>query len=109
MRKFLERDENVRVGHPLRGQMTMRIEACRNRHIVADHLTDATDNVPFRIIVANRDHSAVEAENDPIDGKCVSELSENFVANCLECLSVDHTAGRCPTDGSLEKLEAFFF
>ncbi len=86
VRKFEEGCENIQVFDPLRGEVAMRIELAGDQNIGPDDGAHAFQKIALAIVIALRDHGAMQAENDCIDRQSGLQLIQNFITQFLESL-----------------------
>ena len=102
VRKFQERGENVGVRHPLLGEMAVRVEFRGDDDFRADDRADPLQQIALAVVVALRDHRAVQTENHAIDRQRGAQLVEDLVAQILVGLELQQPArlrpGRCAFD-----------
>ena len=67
VREFEEGRQDVGVRDPLGRQVAVRIELGGDHHVRPDDRPDPREEIAFAIVVALRDHGAVQAEHDAVD------------------------------------------
>ena len=72
----------------------------------ADDGAHALEQIALAIVVALRDHGAVQAENDGVDRQGGAQLAEDFVAQFLIGLALQQPAGLRPGRRALDQREA---
>ena len=92
VRIFQERCENIGVRHPLPGEMAVRVELRGDDDRRADDRADSLEQIALAVVVALRDHRAVQTENHAIDRQRGAQLVEDLVAQILVGLALQQTA-----------------
>ena len=106
VREFEERGEDIRVRDPLLRQMAVRIEFGGDQYAGADDGAHALKQIALAIVIALRDHGAMQAEHDGIDRQRGAQLAEDFVAQVLIGLALQQSAGLRPGRRAFDQREA---
>jgi len=107
MREFEESRHQVEAFDTQRRQVAVRIELGSDEHIGADHGADPREEIAFRVVIALRDHRAVQAEHHGVDRQRGLKLAEDAVAQRLVGLALDEARRLRPAAGALDDGEAF--
>ena len=103
VRKFLVADEDVGRGQHRPGHVAVRIEGGTDRRLGAGERADAGEQVAFAVVIAMRDHRAVQAEGDRIHRQRLGELAQDLVAEALVGSSAGGSRRRRAGDRALDQ------
>ena len=107
VREFEKSREYVRVGDTLPGKMAVRVEFGCDKHIGTNDGAHALQQIAFAIVVALRDHRAVQPENDAVQRQGGAKLIKDLVSEILESFALQKSAGFGPGRCAFDKREAF--
>jgi hypothetical protein len=93
VRKFLVADHDVAVAHALQRHVAVRIVLDADHALGADDRARPLQQIAFDVVVAVRDHRAVQAEQHAVERQRRAQLRQHFVAHELVVGLVD-LAGR---------------
>ena len=85
--------------------MAVRVELGGDQYALADDRAHALQQIALAIVVALRDHRAVQAEHDGVDGQRGAQLIEDLVAQVLIGLALQQPAGLRPGRRAFDQRE----
>lgn len=107
VREFEEIGHDIAGRDAFRGQVAVRIEFRCDHHFRPHDGADTLQQIAFAIVIALRDHGAVQAEDHRIDRQCGLELIEYLVAQRLIGLPLNQPAGLRPSRGAFDDGQPF--
>ena len=108
VRKLQEGGQNVGVRHSQWRQMAVRIEFRGDDRLGSDKQPNAGKQVALAIVIALRDHRAVQSKDNAVDRQRSLQLIEYLVAKLFVGLALDQPAGLGPGRSSFNELKALF-
>ena len=108
VRKFEERRQYIGVFDTLRRQMAVRIEFGGDQHLRPDHAAHPGQQIALAIVIALRDHRAMQAQDDTVDRQRGPQLGKDFVAQRLIGLALQQAARLGPGRGAFHHVEIVF-
>ena len=83
VRILLERDQQVGKSHHVLAQVAVRVELGADHDLWADDAAHALEQVAFTVVIALRDHRAVQAEQHHVHRQRGVQVAQQFIAQRL--------------------------